>query len=109
MKVVTNRIHRTILSQFRCGVLLLKVETWRFQAIPVEYRLCNMCEKNDIETDSHLLLYCSKNNQLRYQFFTKINGSGTLYPNFDYSDDEFKFTILMLNGYGNCVNILICS
>ncbi len=65
VQVVTNRQHRAALSQFRCGVLPLKVETVRFQDIPVEDRVCTMCEENVIETESHVLLYCSKYNQLR--------------------------------------------
>ncbi len=56
VKVVTNRQHRAALSQFRCGVLPLKVETGIFQDIPVEYRLCIICEENVIETESHFLL-----------------------------------------------------
>ncbi len=58
-----------------------------------------MCEENAIERASHFLLYCSKYNQLRYQFFTNLNGLFILYPNFDYSDDEFKLTVLMSNEY----------
>ncbi len=58
-----------------------------------------MCEENVIETESHFLLYCSKYNQLRYQFFTNLNGLFTLYPHFDYSDDDFKLTVLMSNEY----------
>ncbi len=69
VKVVTNRQNREALSQYRCGVLPLKVETGIFQDIPVEYSLCTMCEENVIETKSHILLYCTKYNQLRYQFF----------------------------------------
>ncbi len=65
---ITNRQHRAALSKFRCGILPLKIETWRFQDIPVEYRLCTMCDENGIETESQFLLYCSKYNQLRYQF-----------------------------------------
>ncbi len=65
VKVVTNRQHRAALSQFRCDVLPLKVETGRFQGIPIEYRLCTMCEENVIQTESDFLLYCSKYNQLR--------------------------------------------
>ncbi len=67
VKIVTNRQHRTVLSQFRCG-LLLKVKTRRFQDISVEYRLCTMCEDNVIETESYVFLYCYKYNQLRYHF-----------------------------------------
>ncbi len=98
VKVVTNRVHKVALSQFRCGVLHLKVETGRFQDIPVEYRLCTMCDENVIVLESHFLLYCSKYNQLIYPFFS-LNNLFTLYPNFDYSDDGFKLTVLISNEY----------
>ncbi len=58
-----------------------------------------MCDENVIETESDTLLYCSKYNQLRCQCFTNLNGLFTLYPNFDYSDDDFKLTVLMSNEY----------
>ncbi len=58
-----------------------------------------MCEESVIETESHFLLYCSKYNQLSYQFFTTLNGLFTLYHNFDYSDDDFKLTVLISNDY----------
>ncbi len=99
IKVVINWQHKAALPQSRCGVLSLKVETGRFQDIPVEYRLCTMCEENAIETESHFLLYCSKYNQLRYQFVSTLNGLFTLYPNLYYSDDEFKLIVLMSNEY----------
>ncbi len=67
-----------------------------------------MGEENVIETESHFLLYCSKYNQLQYFFVTNLNGLFTLYPNFDYSDDDFKFTVCqmsmlnpLLNSFGN--------
>ncbi len=53
VKVVTNRQHIAALSQFRYGGLPLNGGTGRFQDIPVEYRLCTMCEENVIETESH--------------------------------------------------------
>ncbi len=58
-----------------------------------------MFEENVFETESHFWLYCSKYNQLRYQFFTNLNGFLTWIPNFDYSDDDFKLTVLMSNEY----------
>ncbi len=57
-----------------------------------------MHEENSIKIDSHILLYCCKYNQLRYQFYTNLNGLFTLYRTFDYSD-EFKLTVLMSNEY----------
>ncbi len=58
-----------------------------------------MCEENVIENESHFLLYCSKYNELRNQYFTNLNSLFTLYPKFDYSDDDFKLTVLMSNDY----------
>ncbi len=31
--------------------------------------------------------------------FTNLNGLFTLYPDFDYSDDDFKLTVLISNEY----------
>ncbi len=56
-----------------------------------------MCEENVIETESHFFLYCNKYNQLRDQFFSNLNSLLTLYHNFYYSDDDFKFIVLMSN------------
>ncbi len=102
MKVVTNRQHRAALFQFRCGVLPLKVETWRFQDIPVEYRLC----VKEILLKQNTT-FCSKYNQLKYFFFTNLNGLFTLDSNFDYSDDDFKLTVLMSNEYIKSIAKLI--
>ena len=43
---VHDRHHRSILAQFRCGILPLKVETGRYQSIPIELRLCVLCNEN---------------------------------------------------------------
>jgi hypothetical protein len=69
VNIVTNRQHRSILAQFRCGVLPLKVETGRFQNIPLEYRLCTLCDQDVLETESHFPLFCNSYAELRYTFF----------------------------------------
>ena len=60
VKIVTNRQHRSAITQLRCGVLPLKVETGRYQTIPHELRLCTFCSQNSIENEIHFLFYCSK-------------------------------------------------
>ncbi len=77
-------------SPFKCGAT-------KFQDIPVEYRLCTMCEENVIETEFPFLLYCNKYNQFRYPFSTNLNGLFTLYHNFDYSGDDFNLIVLLSN------------
>ena len=61
----------------------LKIETGRFQNIPIEYRICTMCDQNVIETESNFLLCCSKYNQLRYDFMAGLTGLFDRYLNFD--------------------------
>ncbi len=42
---------RSLLAQFRMGVLHLAIETDRFKSIPVEERVCVLCNMNDMEDD----------------------------------------------------------
>ena len=39
-KILLNRSHRSVMAQFRTGILPLRVKTGRYQHIPPEYRLC---------------------------------------------------------------------
>ena len=47
---VVNRTHRSILAQFRNGILPLKIETGRYTQIPIEFRLCILCNEDQIES-----------------------------------------------------------
>ena len=63
--------HRSVLTQFRCGIPPTKIEIARFNNIPVELRLCEMCDLNSIEDETsifcsivvcipHFALFCMK-------------------------------------------------
>ena len=43
----------SLISQFRCGILPLKVETGCFSQIPFEFRLCTLCSLDKIEDEFH--------------------------------------------------------
>lgn len=45
--------------QPKTSILPLTIETGRFQNTPEEDRLCEMCDLNDVESESHFLLYCT--------------------------------------------------
>ena len=99
---VTNRQHRSVLAQFRCGILPLKVETGRYQNIPLEYRLCIVCRENEIETESHFLLHCEKYKEIRDNFLMRLDGLYRLHPNFAMYCDGDKLKILMSDCYIKC-------
>ena len=52
---VFNRAHRLILAPFRNGILPLKIETGRYTQIPIEFRLCMLCNEDQIENECHFL------------------------------------------------------
>ena len=59
---------KTLLSQFRCGVAPLRIETGRYERLPVNERICFMCE-NKIETEEHVLIECPLYDDLRNELF----------------------------------------
>ena len=70
--MVNNRKKRSILAQLRYSILPLRIETGRFQDIPIEFRHCLFCNENFIESEIHFMLYCSYYNDLRFTYFNKI-------------------------------------
>jgi hypothetical protein len=56
---------RSVMAQFRLGILPLNIETGRFRNQPIEERICDLCELNEIEDESHFLFKCTLYNDLR--------------------------------------------
>lgn len=96
---VMNRQHRSLLAQLRCGTLPLKIETGRFQNIPVEFRLCIFCSSNVIENETHFLLHCLLYNDIRTEFFNNVCNFIT---GFDSLNDTEKVNMMMSE---NCVKM----
>lgn len=69
---VTSRLQRSqrsLVAQLRSGILPLAIEVGRFKNIPEENRICEMCELDEVESESHFLLYCTKYDDLREVFY----------------------------------------
>ncbi len=81
-----------MLSQFRCGILPLKIETVWHTQIPLEFRLCILCDSNLVEDENHFLFQCHFYHTLRDRFFQKVKD---LYPEFDVMNNNLKLKYLM--------------
>ena len=94
MTQILSKRHRSVLAQFRCGILPLIIEIGRFKNyIPVELRLCEMCDLNSIEDKkNHFLLYCSLYSSLRFALYEKAS---QCFPEFPEMTDELKLRVLM--------------
>ena len=92
VKTIFHRGKRSILSQFRTGILPLKVETGRFTNIPWYFRICELCTSNDIEDEIHFLLHCTCYTQERNILFAKALES---HADFLQYEDDAKIYILL--------------
>ena len=92
VECVINRGHRSALAKFRCGILPLSVETGRFNAIPLEFRLCVFCVDNVVENEYHFFFSCNLYNDLRSLLFDYLRQD---VPNFDTLDLNDKMIYLM--------------
>ena len=92
VSVPRNRRHRSMMAQFRCGILPLRVETGTFMSIPQEYRLCLLCDTPNTEDVTHFLFHCKFYTDNRKDLFSyaesKVGDFRTL-------DIQTKFQILM--------------
>ena len=78
-------LYKQMLVKFRGGLLELRANTGRFESIPFNERICQVCN-SDIETEFHFLLICPYFDHLRQEF---ISSYFYMHPS------EVKFKILM--------------
>ena len=63
---------RKALVKLRISSHKLRIETGRYDNIPRDERLCNLCNCNRIEDETHFLLDCPSFSSIRDMFFSKL-------------------------------------
>ena len=96
--------HRSVLAQFRAGILPLEIEIGRYTNTEIQNRLCKFCLLNDIEDEIHLLLQCTYYNDFRNDLYTLAYET---YPEFYTLDLIDKFVFLLANMQRQVANFLI--
>ena len=64
---------RSYLTQLRLGILPINIETGRYKSIPLERRICTLCNLDQIKKEIHIIFYCNKNNLERKDWLSKMN------------------------------------
>ena len=85
------RSQRSLMAQFRIGVLPLRVETGRYTRLALEDRTCQLCNSQNIEDEIHFLCECSCYDTLRESLYGTVNLTGE----FTHMDRVNKFKFLM--------------
>ena len=78
IKMNIPKYHRSILAQFRCGILPIRIETGRYRGEAWDERLCIFCSSDEIEDECHFLLNCTQYSNLRSELYTCIGCNPTL-------------------------------
>ena len=93
VKLNLNKTERSFLTQLRCGILPLRLETGSYSGEQPNERLCKFCNSNSMEDECHFILHCSLYNDLRESTFNDIFSGNEL---IDMTNDE-KIIFLMTN------------
>ena len=112
-----KRQDRSLLAQFRTGVLPLRIETGRYQLkkdpntesfrkLNVEERTCLICNTGDIENEIHFLCKCSAYEIPRHNLYNIIEKH---FPNFRKMSDEDKLSIILKSNDKELVSFICDS
>ena len=81
VKTVMPRCHRSALARFRCGVASIRVETGRYERLPLDERLCPFCNA-EIEDELHVLTIGLLYTDFRDELYTKTRGRSQEFNSF---------------------------
>ena len=63
-----NYIYKPFICKYRISAHCLNIETGRFYNIERHHRLCNMCDKQEVEDEYHFILECDKYNDIKCKY-----------------------------------------
>ena len=104
VRIIAQKKFRSAYAKFRSGVAPINIELCRYglARIPVEERVCSHC--NEVEDESHVLMYCPLYDDIRDQLTLSIND---INPSLQDSSVQDQFIQLMCEHNYNCFLYII--
>lgn len=81
---------RMALSQLRTSSHWLRVETGRFEDVARENRICSRCQRNEVDTEEHMIFHCTAFDHLRQEFSGLFNGQHHSVHHFLNDNDQYQ-------------------
>ncbi len=94
LDVVKNVQYRTSLTKFRTSSHKLNIEIGRYQGLPIDQRICKLCNNNKVEDELHLFSECPAYLCFRTPVFNALSSSCRQFSNLSCKD---KFIWAMTN------------
>ena len=98
-----NKYKRSVLAQFRSGILPLQIEVGRYRNIQLCDRICPMCNLA-VEDEIHFLCQCPKYSDVRAIVFNAVSLKCDRFMSIDVLD---QFVFLMSNLQKEVMNFLL--
>ncbi len=89
-KHCTSRRKRSLMAQFRIGILPLHIEIGRFRDKRINERVCLLCNSGEVENELHFLCVCTTYSNYRQNLYSIVNNYNFL----NMSNDE-KFVFIL--------------
>jgi exonuclease III len=99
--IMCRRSLRANFSRLRISAHSLKIERGRYLRIPLENRICSLCDAKEVEDESHFMIRCSFYSDFRTKMFSDI--SEALSINLDTMSDLDMFHLLMSVSDFDCI------
>lgn len=91
-KLILPPRHRSAFCKFRCGVAPIRIETGRYEGLPINERICPFCETT--ENEYHVLFHCPVYCDIREKLFNRAIDHNDLFLTLS---DANKFDFLFSN------------
>ena len=98
---IMGKKQRSALAKLRCGTAPIRIETGRYEGIPVEERFCSFCT-SEVEDELHVLTKCPVYADLRDELYSTI---GIYMPSFNIMSDVKKMQILLASDDFNILKL----
>ena len=95
-----------VLSQFRLGILPIRVETGRFRNLELKDCICEHCNTQQIEDEIHFLCQCPLYYHIRKMLFDRAEAQC---PAFCQMNIQNKFSFLVKNMWRGVANFLVSA
>ena len=90
-------------TKLRISAHKLFIEEGRYKKIPVEQRVCKLCQV-EVEDELHFVMMCNRLSNVRMDYFQKL---GQIVPEFDYMQISEKFKFILQSKDFDLNNICI--
>ncbi len=92
-KPIAFKFRKCFFFMLRCGTAhMRRIETGRYHRLPVEQRVCEVCDSNNVEDEIHFLFSCNAFTQDRPELYANVS---QFVGNFNELSLEDKFIELM--------------